>query len=205
MKEFVTRKPRSDAWGENLSDELKWRIYSYTKPPRDGDEGRVWIRTFEDACDYLVDATLQTGEKITPPSRAGWYRFLSRCRAEENIGRLQGGVAEAEDVARKANISDETFASALKALAADRVFSGSAEEGVALVRAAAALIDRHQKERELGIKERAQSVKEDALRIAEEKLKLEQAKAASAVKAVEDPTLTDEERVKQIKNIFGIG
>jgi hypothetical protein len=62
-----------------------------------------------------------------------------------------------------------------------------------------------QKEKDLALKSRAQSVREDELKIAQEKLKLEQAKAANAVKAVEDPTLTDEERVKKIKNIFGIG
>ena len=113
-------------------------------------------------------------------------------------------LAEAEGIAAKANISDATLVNALKALAADRVTSGDDKAGVAFVSAATALIDRMQKEKDLALKSRAQSIREDELKIAQEKLKLEQAKAANAVKAVEDPTLTDEERVKKIKGIFGI-
>lgn len=205
MKDFATKKTRTDAWGEDFSEDFKWRLYAYTKPLRDGEEGRPVIKSYEDACEYLVNARLQSGEIITPPSRAGWYRYLSRMRAEENIGRLQGGVAEAEGVAARANISNTALADALKALAADRVFAcGDESAGAKLIAAATSLLDRAQKDRDLELKSRAQDLKEDALRIAEERLKLEQAKAASAVKAVEDPSLTDEERVSKIKDIFGI-
>jgi hypothetical protein len=191
VKEFLTRKTRSDAWGEDLSEALKWELYK--------------LADYEAGCDRLAQLKLSGELDIEPPSRAGWYRFLTRRRAEENIGRIQGGVAEAEGIAAKANISDATLVNALKALAADRVTSGDDKAGVAFVSAATSLIDRMQKEKDLALKSRAQSVREDELKIAQEKLKLEQAKAANAVKAVEDPTLTDEERVKKIKNIFGIG
>ena len=100
MKEFFTKKTRSDAWGEDLSEALKWELYK--------------LADYEAGCDRLAQLKLSGELEIDPPSRAGWYRFLTRRRAEANIGRIQGGVAEAENLAANAHISDATLVNALK-------------------------------------------------------------------------------------------
>lgn len=165
MKEFVTKKTRSDAWGENLSEALKWELYK--------------LGDYEEACDRLAALKLSGELEVEPPSRAGWYRFLCRLRAEENIGRLLGGVAEAEETAAKAQISNATLANALKALAADRVFSGDDKAGVAFVSAATALIDRIQKERDLELKAAAQETKDERLKLAREKFEAAEKRLAA--------------------------
>ena len=68
-------KTRSDAWGEDLPEETRWEIYGFTKPPREGDdESRPHLKSYEDAREHAA------ARGITPPSRAGWYRFLARMR-----------------------------------------------------------------------------------------------------------------------------
>lgn len=165
MKEFLTRKTRSDAWGEDLSEALKWELYK--------------LADYEAACDRLAQLKLSGELDIEPPSRAGWYRFLTRRRAEENISRIQGGVAEAEGIAAKANISDATLVNALKALAADRVTSGDDKAGVAFVSAATSLIDRMQKERDLELKAAAQETKDEQLKLAREKFEAAEKRLAA--------------------------
>ena len=165
MKEFITRKTRSDAWGEDLSEALKWELYK--------------LADYEAGCDRLAELKLSGELDIEPPSRAGWYRFLTRRRAEENIGRIQGGVAEAENIAATSHISDATLVNALKALAADRVTSGDDKAGVAFVSAATALIDRMQKERDLELKAAAQETKDEQLKLAREKFEAAEKRLAA--------------------------
>ena len=165
MKEFITRKTRSDAWGEDLSEALKWELYK--------------LADYEAGCDRLAQLKLSGELDVEPPSRAAWYRFLTRRRAEENIGRIQGGVAEAENIAATSHISDATLVNALKALAADRVTSGDDKAGVAFVSAATALIDRMQKERDLELKAAAQETKDEQLKLAREKFEAAEKRLAA--------------------------
>lgn len=190
MKDFITRKTRSDAWGEDLSEALKWELYK--------------LADYEAGCDRLAQLKLSGELDIEPPSRAGWYRFLTRRRAEENIGRIQGGVAEAENIAATSHISDATLVNALKALAADRVTSGDDKAGVAFVAAATALIDRMQKERDLELKAAAQETKDEQLKLAREKFAAAERRLNAVQGAVDAPQLTDAERVAKIKSIFGM-
>ena len=190
MKEFITRKTRSDAWGEDLSEALKWELYK--------------LANYEDGCDRLAQLKLSGELDIEPPSRAGWYRFLTRRRAEENIGRIQGGVAEAENIAATSHISDATLVNALKALAADRVTSGDDKAGVAFVAAATALIDRMQKERDLELKAAAQETKDEQLKLAREKFAAAERRENAAKAAVTDKSLSPEEREAKLKEIYGL-
>ena len=188
MKEFATKKIRSDAWGEDIGESLKWELYK--------------IGSYEEACDRIKC------EGLTIPSRAAWYRFLSRLRAEENIGRIMGGVAEAEGIAAKANISDATLVNALKALAADRVTSGDDKAGVAFVSAATALIDRMQKERDLELKAAAQETKDEQLKLAREKFEAAEKRLKAVQDAVKSAKATDgglsEETLKKIEEAAGL-
>ena len=190
MKEFITRKTRSDAWGEDLSEALKWELYK--------------LADYEAGCDRLSQLKLSGELDIEPPSRAGWYRFLTRRRAEENIGRIQGGVAEAENIAATSHISDATLVNALKALAADRVTSGDDKAGVAFVSAATALIDRMQKERDLELKAAAQETKDEQLKLAREKFEAAERRENAAKAAVTDKSLSPEEREAKLKEIYGL-
>ena len=189
MKEFLTRKTRSDAWGEDLSEALKWELYK--------------LADYEAGCDRLAELKLSGELEIDPPSRAGWYRFLTRRRAEENIGRIQGGVAEAENIAATSHISNATLVNALKALAADRVTSGDDKAGVAFVSAATALIDRMQKERDLELKAAAQETKEEQLKLAREKFEAAERRENAAKGALADNKLTDADKIAKMKEIFG--
>ncbi len=190
MKEFITRKTRSDAWGEDLSEALKWELYK--------------LADYEAGCDRLAQLKLSGELDVEPPSRAGWYRFLTRRRAEENIGRIQGGVAEAENIAATSHISDATLVNALKALAADRVTSGDDKAGVAFVSAATALIDRMQKERDLELKQRAQETKDEQLKLAREKFEAAEKRLAVTAEVVADSKLTEAERMAKLREIYGI-
>ena len=190
MKDFITRKTRSDAWGEDLSEALKWELYK--------------LADYEAGCDRLAQLKLSGELDIEPPSRSGWYRFLTRRRAEENIGRIQGGVAEAENIAATSHISDATLVNALKALAADRVTSGDDKAGVAFVAAATALIDRMQKERDLELKAAAQETKDEKLKLAREKFEAAERRENAAKAAVTDKSLSPEEREAKLKEIYGL-
>ena len=190
MKEFITRKTRSDAWGEDLSEALKWELYK--------------LDDYEAGCDRLAQLKLSGELDVEPPSRAAWYRFLTRRRAEANIGRIQGGVAEAENIAATSHISDATLVNALKALAADRVTSGDDKAGVAFVSAATALIDRMQKEKDLALKSRAQETRDAQLALAREKFEAAERRENAAKGALADNRLTDAERMARLKEIYGI-
>lgn len=190
MKEFITRKTRSDAWGEDLAEALKWELYK--------------LDDYEAGCDRLAQLKLSGELDVEPPSRAAWYRFLTRRRAEENIGRIQGGVAEAKNIAATSHISDATLVDALKALAVDRATSGNDKAGVAFVSAATSLIDRMQKERDLELKAAAQETKDEQLKLAREKFEAAERRENAAKAAVTDNRLSDTERMARLKEIYGI-
>lgn len=195
-------KTRSDAWGEDLPEETLWEIYGYTKPPREGDdESRPHLKSYEDAREHAA------ARGITPPSRAGWYRFLARMRKAEHLRlvyRVQGAGETATDLAREAGITDATAAEAFRALSVNAAMDGDDKGAALYANAAAKFRDATLKSSEITLRERAQTVKEEELKIAQEKLRLLQAKEAKAVDAVSDAQLTDAERVEKVKSIFGI-
>ena len=182
-------KTRADAWGEDLSEEKRWEIYNLTKPPReDGDTPRVWLKTFDDAREYLVDSL-----HLSPPSRTGWYRFLSRMRQEahlKQIYRVAGNAESAKTMTGEAKIDFAAAAAALRAKAIDATMEDDIKGAAIYANAAVSFA--------------AEARKADELKIAQKKLELLEKKEAAAVKAVNDEQLTSEERVKRIKGIFGI-
>jgi len=194
-------KTRSDAWGEDIPEATRWEIYSFTKPPREGDEERPHLKSYEDAREYAA------GRGISPPSRAGWYRFLARMRKEDHLRlvyRVQGSGETATDLARETGISDATAAEAFRALSVNAAMDGDDKGAALYANAAAKFKDAVLKADELALRGRAQAVKEEELRIAQERLRILQAKEAKAVEAVADVQLSDAERVERIKSIFGI-
>lgn len=186
-------KSRSDSWYASLTEEQLWQLYSVSRRSQ-------WFETVKYAQENLgLDAKV---------SRSAYYRWIDFMRGEESERRLtQARIAavEAAKLAEGVGLTDDKAILAYKSLAAECALKSDAKTANNFMRLATDLIDRQLKAKELKFKAKDLERKDEELKIAQEKLKLEQAKAANAVKAVEDPTLTDEERVKKIKNIFGIG
>ena len=150
------KKTRTDAWGSDLPEETRWRIYDELGMLKFGEE------------------TLMRLAKIGAdvPSRAGWYRFLARMRqadAERRIAKIAQSVAEAEKVADNHGIKAAVLVETLKTLAVDRAMTGDDKGATAFASAAASIWDRAQREREIELKQAAQRTRDEQLTLAREK------------------------------------
>ena len=200
-------KTRSDAWGEDLPEETRWEIYGFTKPPREGDdESRPHLKSYEDAREHAA------ARGITPPSRAGWDRFLARMRKAEHLRlvyRVQGAGETATDLAREAGITDATAAEAFRALSVNAAMDGD-DKGAALYALTAARFKAATiKSGEFALRERAQATKEEQLRLEREKFEYNAAKKAmefaAEIKTVAaDDGLDDDEKIQKVREaLFG--
>ena len=183
---------RSDSWYAEIPEEQLWKLYSVAKRSQ-------WFETVRIANDEM-------GLSIKP-SRSGFYRWLDYMRGEESERRLtQARIAtiEADRLAKEVGLDDDTAIRAYKSLAAELALKSNAKDAEKFLRMAMNLVDRQLDAKTVALKERDLTRKDEELKIAQEKLKIELAKNAKAVEAVNDKTLTDEERVKKVKSIFGI-
>ena len=200
-------KTRSDAWGEDLPEETRWEIYGFTKPPREGDDAsRPHLKSYEDAREHAA------ARGITPPSRAGWYRFLARMRKEEHLRlvyRVQGAGETATDLAREAGITDATAAEAFRALSVNAAMDGDDKGAALYANAAAKFRDATLKSSEITLRERAQETKDEQLKLAREKFEFDAAKKAMELAAeikdvAGDDSLDDDEKIQMVrKALFG--
>ena len=200
-------KTRSDAWGEDLPEETRWEIYGFTKPPRDGDdESRPHLKSYEDAREHAA------ARGITPPSRAGWYRFLARMRKAEHLRlvyRVQGAGETATDLAREAGITDATAAEAFRALSVNAAMDGDDKGAALYANAAAKFRDATLKSSEITLRARAQETKDEQLKLAREKFEFDAAKKAMELAAeikdvAGDDSLDDDEKIQKVREaLFG--
>ncbi len=192
METIETAKERSDAWGADIPEKIRWDVYDTCR-------GLPWPKA-------VVDQLEAIGIKRLP-SRAGWYRFLARMRrldASRRIEKIAASVAEAQSVADKAGIKAAVFVETMKTLAIDSAMSGDNKSATALAAAAAAIWDRAQKEKELELKSRAQETKDAQLALAREKFEAAERRENAAKAAVCDTKLTPEEREAKLREIYGI-
>ncbi len=150
------KKVRTDAWGSDLPEETRWRIYD-----------ELGMLAFSE--DTLVRLAKMGAEM---PTRASWYRFLSRMRqadAERRIEKIAQSVAEAEKVADRHGVKAAVLVETLKTLAVDRAMTGDDKGATAFASAAASIWDRAQREREIELKQAAQHTRDEQLRLAREK------------------------------------
>ena len=150
------KKVRTDAWGSDLPEETRWRIYD-----------ELGMLAFSE--DTLVRLAKMGAEM---PTRASWYRFLSRMRqadAERRIEKIAQSVAEAEKVADRHGVKAAVLVETLKTLAVDRAMTGDDKGATAFASAAASIWDRAQREREIELTQAAQHTRDEQLRLAREK------------------------------------
>ena len=187
----MTRKTHSNAWGEDLPEETRWRLYDELGASSFGEE--------------VMSAVAKAGAEV--PSRAGWYRFLARMRkadAERRIAKIAQSVAEAQKVADKHGVKAAVLVETLKTLAVDRAMTGDDKGATAFASAAASIWDRAQREREIELKQAAQTTRDEQLKLAREKFEAAERRLAAVQGAVDAPQLSDAERVAKIKGIFGM-
>ena len=185
------KKPRTDAWGSDLPEETRWRIYDELGMLKFGEE--------------VMAAVAKAGADV--PSRAGWYRFLARMRqadAERRIEKIAQSVAEAQKVADKHGVKAAVLVETLKTLAVDRAMTGDDAAAQKFASAAASIWDRAQREREIELKQAAQRTRDEKLRLARAKFEAAEKRLDAVQGAVDAPQLSDAERVAKIKGIFGM-
>ena len=203
---MIAANVRADSWAGTLEAAEMWAVYDFHYNPDGGAAGK-W---------EVTAAWAEKEFKLSRrPSREAFYKWLKAMKELAPAHRRE--VRETADEiaaesAKSLTVNDAEIIAFAKSRALDAAtVAKNPEEAERFMRMAEMFIRAGQKEAELKIKReelelkaRSQNIKEEELKIAQEKLKLKQAKAASAVKAVEDPTLTDEERVDKIKGIFGL-
>lgn len=192
---MTTRKTHSNAWGEELPEELRWRLYD-----------ELGARSFGEE---VMSAVAKAGAEV--PSRAGWYRFLARMRkadAERRIAKIAQSVAEAQKVADKHGVKAAVLVETLKTLAVDRAMTGDDKGATAFASAAASIWDRAQREREIELKQAAQTTRDEQLKLAREKFEAAERRLAAVQAAVKSAKASGggltPETLKKIEEAAGL-
>ena len=197
------KKIRTDAWGEQLSEEVKWELFSFSKPPTDAERenGRPWLLDYRA---HVVPYLEKMGFEV--PSRSAWYRFLGRMRCQERIRLVEQVASSARTAGQvaRAGVDDATAAETFKGLSIDAAMEGDAERSAFYARASAVFAERASKSAEMQLKERAQETKEQQLKLAREKFEAAEARLNAAADTVRNADLSPEEQVARMKEIFGI-
>lgn len=185
-------KPRADSWYATLTEEQLWQLYSLSKHCQ-------WF-------EVVAHAQKELGLNVDV-SRSAYYRWLDWMRGEESERRLaQARIAalEAGELAKTVGLKDETAIAAYKSLAAEFALKSDAKTAEKYLLMAMALRDRQLKSQEVELKTAAQSTKDEQLKLAREKFEAAEKRLNAVQGAVDEPQLTDAERVAKIKSIFGM-
>ena len=183
---------RSDSWAATLEEEQRWELY-YKSRGLKWNEAAAW-------------AVKEYG--IESPSRSAFYRFLDAMRSQESAHRLEQAktaALEAAALAKGVALSDAETEEAYKRMAVELALrTGSAKEAQRFIEMATSLADRRLKGEEIKLKGRAQETRDEALKLAREKFEAAEKRLAAVQGAVDEPQLSDAERVAKIKSIFGM-
>ena len=198
---------RSDAWEAQLPADTAKELYRLTKPPTEEERkaGRPWLRDFDrDVLPYL------SLHGIVAPSHATWFRFKHRMRMDEAAATIIS-VETSKRIAQgitAAKIDPHLAADMMTSLSVDEAAKpdGERNEKVMQIFASAAAMFKtaEQRDRELALKAAAQSTKDEQLKLAREKFEAAERRLNAVQGAVDEPKLTDAERVAKIKSIFGM-
>ena len=177
------RKTRTDAWWAPLDEEARWEVYA-----------KLCVLPWQGVSKWLRET------RGLEASRSGLYRFASWMRPQQSARRLEQAVV-ARDEARglaKAAGARKDVADAFMAMGAELALrTGDASEAVAWVKMSAQLVAAAQKDREIELRAEAQRLDREKFEAAEKRL-------AAASETVADEKLPPEERIRRMKEIFGI-
>ena len=205
----MSKKTRSDAWGEDLPEETRWELYALTKPPTDAEreEGRVHLRSFRgDVLPYLKRAGLAA------PGCTGWYRFLGRMReaeAAKAIISVETSKRIAQGIVR-ADVDARLAADMMTALSVDAASKGNDEAAKILADSAAKYHAAALGAKRLRLDAERQRTAEAKLRLDREKFEFSAAKAAmekaAEIKGIAaDGGLSADEKIARVRAaLFGV-
>lgn len=198
---------RSDAWEAQLPAETAKELYALTKCPTEEEAkaGRPWLRNFDrDVLPYL------SLHGIVAPSCAGWYRFKNRMRMDE-AAQTVISVETSKRIAQgitAAKIDPQLASDMMTSLSVDEATKPDGERNEKVMQifasAAAMFANAAQRDRELALKAAKGRRDDEALKLAREKFEAAERRLAAVQGAVDEPKLTDAERVAKIKSIFGM-
>lgn len=183
------KKRRLDAWDAPLTEAQRWEAYEKSK-------GVPWY-VFSKWC--LEEYNLE-------PSKSGIYDWQAYMRSQEGAHRLERAIAARAELKglTEAAALDGATADAYLALANDAILSGDPEKAAKIVAAAVQI-----NAASLRIQEQRQAAERLALQRDTLALKREQFEAAEArlnacKGAATDESLSEADRLKKIKEIFGL-
>jgi len=194
---------RSDAWEANLAADEARELYRLSKPPTEAEkkEGRPWLRDFErDVLPYL------SLRGIVAPARSTWYRFLGR-RREEEAAETVISVETSKRIAQGIQATEIDFrlaADMMTSLSVDEAVKGNGEAAKILGYTAAKYAKAALGEEKLKLDAAKQKTADEALKLAREKFEAAEKRLNAVQGAVDEPQLSDAERVAKIKSIFGM-
>ena len=203
---MIAAEVRADSWAAPLSAAQMWAIYDFHYNPDGGAAGK-W------------DVTCEWAEKEfelpRKPGREAFYKWLRSMRELAPAHRRE--VRETADEiaaegAKSLTVSDDQIISFVKSRALDAAtVAKNPEEAERFLRMADSLIRAGQKDaelkmrqRELDLKAAAQQTKDEQLKLAREKFEAAEKRLNAVQGAVDEPQLSDAERVAKIKSIFGM-
>ena len=198
---------RSDAWEAQLPAGTAKELYRLTKCPTEEEAkaGRPWLRDFDrDVLPYL------SLHGSVAPSHATWFRFKHRMRmdeAAETVISVETSKRIAQGITAS-KIDPQLAADMMTSLSVDEAAKpdGERNEKVMQIFASAAAMFKsaEQRDRELALKAAAQQTKDEQLKLAREKFEAAEKRLNAVQGAVDEPQLSDAERVAKIKSIFGM-
>ena len=203
---MIAATVRADSWAAPLTAAQMWAIYDFHYNPDGGAAGK-W------------DVTCEWAEKEfelpRKPGREAFYKWLRSMRELAPAHRRE--VRETADEiaaegAKSLAVTDDQIINFVKSRALDAAtVAKNPQEAERFLRMADSLIRAGQKDaelkmrqRELDLKAAAQQTKDEQLKLAREKFEAAEKRLNAVQGAVDEPQLSDAERVAKIKSIFGM-
>ena len=205
MTHIPLKTPRADSWWAPLTDAELWDLWTLYTPHDDPTDtakklpGLPWQKVAEVAQKRL--------HRDTAIEHGPFYRWVAWMRpqaADDRIIRIKASQLEVQEIADKHNITDETIINALKAACMDAFTSDDTVEANRLAEMAARIQESLLKQQALALKARDVSVREASASLAREKFEAAEKRLAAVQGAVDEPQLSDAERIAKIKSIFGM-
>ena len=197
---------RAASWAAPLTSAQMWAIYDFHYNPDGGAAGK-WDVT----CDWAE----KEFELKRKPGREAFYKWLRSMRELAPAHRRE--VRETADEiaaegAKSLAVTDDQIINFVKSRALDAAtVAKNPQEAERFLRMADSLIRAGQKDAELKIRRQelelkaaAQQTKDEQLKLAREKFEAAEKRLNAVQGAVDEPQLSDAERVAKIKSIFGM-